>query len=99
MGWGLVEEDNIETLGIVLAKLAQKDGEAVGIQPGSCPPEGVPRRRLHRCIEPVEFIQRVHQLPWLRPDPRQPTEERQVETETTFILAEDAHRLVGRVAP
>lgn len=42
----LVQKDDIETLGIVLPKLLQKDGEAIRIEARQLPPKGRARGRV-----------------------------------------------------
>jgi hypothetical protein len=97
MGWGLVEEDDIETLGIVLPKLPQKDGEAIGIQARQLPPEGVPRRGFHRGIAPVILVEGLNDLEGLHAVARQPTREGHVQAQTTCILAKHPHGVVGHL--
>jgi hypothetical protein len=53
MRWGLVQQDNVETLPIGLTKLVEKDVEALGVQARQLPPEGLPGGGFDRRIEPV----------------------------------------------
>ena len=99
MRGGLVEEDNIETVSLVLAKLLEKDGEAGSIEAGQFPPEGVSRGGLHGRIQPVLLIEGLDDLDRLDAIGRQPPVERQVETQARFILAEEPYGLVGRLPP
>jgi hypothetical protein len=93
MRGSLVQQADIETLRLVLAKLPQKEGEAVSIQAGQLPPEGVASARLHGSIEPVVFIKRLNDLDRLAPIPGETTADRQVEPQPAFVLAEDPHGL------
>jgi hypothetical protein len=95
----LLQEDHIEAISIVLAKLAQKDREAVGIQARQLPPEGIACGRLHGGIEPVILVQRRDDLDGLHAEARESPPERQMQAETAFILAEDPHGLSRRLAP
>ena len=91
----LVQENNIETLSIVLAELLQKDAEAVRIEARQLPPEGVPRRGLHGGIEPIRLIQGLDDLERLHAVARQPPVQGQVQAQARFILTEDPYGLVG----
>jgi len=51
--WGLGQQDEVEALRIVLAKLVKKDAEALGVQAWQRPPESLPGGEFDRCIEPV----------------------------------------------
>jgi hypothetical protein len=52
-GWGLVQQENVQTPGIVLAKLIQKEAEALGIKARQLPPEGVAGGGFDRRLQPV----------------------------------------------
>ena len=93
MRWGLIQQNDIETLGIVLTQPPEEDTETVGIQAWQFPPEGVPCGGLHGGIQPVIFIERLHNLERFDPIAGEPTAERQVEPEPAFVLAEDPHGL------
>ena len=90
---GLVQPDDIETRGSMLAKLPQKDRAAVGIEAWQLPPAGVSRGRLHGAIPPGVCIARLNDLDWLDSIPCETTTDWQVETEPAFVLAEDPHGL------
>ena len=90
---GLIQQDNIEALGIVLTELFEKEAEAVGIQARQFPPEGVPRGGLHGRIQPVVLIAGLNDLEWLDSIASETTMDRQVEPEPAFVLAEDPHGL------
>lgn len=95
----LVQEEDIEAVGIVVAKLPEKDAEAVRIEARQLPPERVACGGLHGGIEPIIFIQRLNDLDGLHAIAGELTVERQVQTQPTFILAEDPYGLVGRLPP
>jgi len=95
--WSLVEEDDVETLGIVLPKLLEQATEAVGIQARQLPPEGLARRGFNRRIEPVRGIERLDDLEGLHAIPCEPTVEGQVQAQARFILAKEPYSLVGRL--
>ena len=88
---GLVKEDNIETRGLVLAKLLEKDTAAGGIEAGQLPPAGVPRGGLHGGIQPVVLIEWLTDLERLAPIPGETTAHRQVKPEPAFVWAEAPH--------
>jgi hypothetical protein len=90
----LVEEHDVETVGLALAKLSQKDAEAGGIEARQLPPEGVPRSRLHRGIEPVILIPGLDHLDGLHALACQSTANGQVEPQPAFILAEEPYGLL-----
>jgi hypothetical protein len=69
MGWGLVQQDNVQTLRLVLAKLLQKEVEAVGIEAGPLPPEGVASGGVDRRRPPVRRVQRFDDLEGCTPKP------------------------------
>jgi hypothetical protein len=95
----LIEQDDVEALGIVLAKLAQKDRETVRSQAGQLPPEGLACGRLDRRIEPVIVIEGLHHLQRFHPRARDPTAYGEMESQAAFVLAEDPHRLRGCLPP
>jgi hypothetical protein len=88
---GLIEQDNVQALRIVLPILPQQDGEAVRIEAGQLPPEGLPRGGLHGRIEPVILIQGRDELDRLHAVPREATADGHMQAQATFILAEDPH--------
>ena len=92
---GVVQQDEVETRGVVLATLVEKHGEAVGLEAGPLPPAGFARRGFHGGREPLRLVQGLNDLDGLHAIARQPPVERQVQAQTTFIVAEDSHRLVG----
>ena len=94
---GLGQQDDVATLRIALAKLVQKDAEALGVQVRQLPPEGLPSGGFDRRIQPVRLLERLDNLDRLHAIAREPTVEGQAQAEATFILAEDPHGLVGRV--
>ena len=96
---GLVQEDDIEAVAIVLAQLLQKDGEAVGIEAGPLPPEGVAGGGLYSGIEPVRLVEGLDDLDRLHAVARQPPVQRQLQAQATFILTENPYRLVRRLTP
>ena len=96
---GLVQEHHIETLSRVLTERVQKDAEAVRIEARQLPPEGLACGGLHGGREPIRLLQGLDDLDRLYAVARQPPVERQVQAQTTCILAEAPHGLVGRVPP
>ena len=96
--WGLVQEDAIEARALVLGQLLQKDVEAGGVEARQLPPAGVPRGGLPRSRAPVRLLERLDAWDRFHPVARQPTVERQVQTQARFLLAEDAHGLVRCLA-
>ena len=78
------------------AKLVKKDIEAIGVQAGQLPPERLPGSGFDRRLEPVRFLQRLDDLERLHAVACEPPVERQVQAQTTCILAEDSHGLGGR---
>ena len=92
---GLVQPDDVETLRIGLTNLVKQDSEARGVQAGPLPPERLPGRGCDRRLEPVRFLQRLDALERLHAVACEPPVERPVQAQTTFILAEDSHGLVG----
>jgi hypothetical protein len=99
MGWGLVQQDNGQTLRIVLTKLLQKEGEAVGIAAGPLPPEGVAGGGCDCRLQPGRLVQRFDALEGLHAVACAPTVEGHVQAQTTCILAADPHGLVGGWPP
>jgi hypothetical protein len=94
----LIQEHDVETVGIVLTKLAEKDGEAGGIKAGQLPPEGLACGRFHCGVQPVILIQGCDDLNRLHTIAREPPREGQMEAEPAFILAEDPDRLLRGLA-
>lgn len=98
MRWSLIEEDKVQALGIVLPKVPQKDGEALGIEAGELPPEGVARGGFHRRIEPVRFIEGLDDLEGLHALCRDPAADGEMQPQAAFILAKHPHRLLRTLA-
>jgi hypothetical protein len=98
MCWRLIEAHDIEAVGLVLAKLPQKDGEAGGIQAGQLPPEGLPSGRFHRGVQPVILIQGLDDLEGLHAIACEPPVDREVQAEPAFILTEDPDGLCRGLA-
>jgi hypothetical protein len=94
----LIEEDDIATLGIALAKLMEKDSEAVRIQAGQLPPADLPCGRFNGRIKPVILVEGGDNLERLHAIAREPTPERQVQTEPACILAEHPDGLGRRLS-
>ena len=94
----LIQEHDIEAVGIVLAKLAEKDGEAGGIEGGQLPPEGLASGRFYRGIQPVILIEGRDDLDRLHPIARESPREGQMPAEPAFILAEDPDGLLRGLA-
>jgi hypothetical protein len=94
---GLVQQDDVETLRIMLGKFVQKKGKAGGIQAGQFPPKRVARGGFDRGREPVRFVEWLDNLYRFDPAICEPTADGQVEPEATFLLAEEPYRLVGRL--
>src|SRR4029453_1187463 len=97
MGWGLIQQDNVQTLRIVLAKLMQKEVEAVGIEAGPLPPEGGAGGGFGRRIQPVRLVQRFDNLEGLHAKACHAGPGREMEAQPAFVLAENSHRLVRRL--
>jgi hypothetical protein len=98
VGWRLSQEYYIQTLSVVLPQLVKKDGEAVGIEARELPPAGLARGGLDRGLEPVILIERLNDLDRLHPSARETAADRQLQAEPAFVLAEDPHRLRGRLS-
>lgn len=62
MSRGVVEHQDIETVGVRLAELIQEQLKAGGIQGRQLPPKGGAGGRLHGGIQPGVLIQRRHDL-------------------------------------
>src|SRR5262245_39918253 len=99
MRWGLVQQKNVQTLGIVLATLVQKETEARGIKLGQLPPEGVARGGFDCRIQPGGLVQRLDDLEGLHAIARDAATDWEVEAYPAFGLADDPHRLVRRLTP
>jgi Transposase zinc-ribbon domain len=99
MGWGLIQQDDVQALRIPVATVVQNNGAARGVQAGALPPEGVACRRFHRCIEPIVRIKWLHDLDGLHPIARHAARRGQVQPEATCILTKEAHRLAGVCRP
>src|SRR5262245_14093112 len=97
MGWGLVQQDNVQTLRIVLAKLLQKEVEAVGIEAGPLPPEGVAGGGFDRRIQPVRLVQRFDDLEGLHAKTCHAATGWEMEAQPAFVVAENPHRLIRRL--
>jgi hypothetical protein len=97
LGRSLIQEDNVQPLGIVLTKFVQQEIETVGIEAGPLPPEGVAGGGLDRRRQPIRLVQGLDHLYRLHAVACEPPMDRQVQTEACFILAEDPYRLVGRL--
>jgi len=82
-----------------MSKVVQKNREALGIQAGQLPPEGIACRRIHRRIEPIGLMQGLHALDRLHPVARHAAQRGQVQPEATLILTKDPHGLRGRLSP
>ena len=94
MGWGLVQQDNVQTLRIVLAKLLQKEGDAVGIEAGPRPPKGVAGGGFDRRLQPVRLVQRCDELEGLHTPAGPAATGREMEAQPAFGVADNAHRVV-----
>jgi hypothetical protein len=57
----------MEPRGIVLAKRAQKNSAAVGLQAWQLPPAGLARGRCHSGIVPVVLVYRLNELDGVTP--------------------------------
>ena len=99
MRWGLVQQNNVQTLGIVLAKLVQQETEARGITLGQLPPEGVARGGFDCRRQPGGLVQRLDDLEGLHARARDAATAWEVEAAPAFVLAEDPHRWVRRLTP
>ena len=99
MRWGLVQQDKVQALGIVLAQLVQTKTEARGIKPGHRPPEGVARGGVDCRIQPVCLVQRLDHLEGLHTIARDAATAGEGEAAPAFVLAEDPHRLGRRLTP
>ena len=94
MGWGLVQQDHVQTLRRGLAKLLQKEAEAVGIEAGPLPPEGVAGGGFDCRIPPVRLVQRFDALEGLHAQAGHAATGREREAQPAFVVAENSHRLV-----
>ena len=97
MGWGLVQQDHVQTLRRGLAKLLQKEAEAVGIEAGPLPPEGVAGSGFDCRIQPVRLVQRFDALEGLHAKACHAATRREMEAPPAFVVAEDPHWLVRRL--
>ena len=98
MGWRLSEEHDVEVVGIVRANLPQKAGEAGGLQAGQLPPEGRPRGRFHRGVQPGILVQGLDDLEWLHAIAWEPPVDGEGQAEPAFIRAEDPDGLFRGLA-
>jgi hypothetical protein len=89
----LIEEDNVQALGLGLAAVPQQDGAARGLEAGELPPAGVARGGFHRRREPVRFIERFDDLEGLHTIARDPATHREVQAQAAFVLAKHPHGL------
>jgi hypothetical protein len=94
----LIEEDNVQALCIVPAEVLQKDREALGIEAGELPPEGVARGGFNCCIQPVRFIEGLDDLEGLHAIPRHSAADWEMQPQAAFILAKHPHRLLWALA-
>ena len=97
MRGGLVQQDNVQTLCIVLAKLLQKEGEAIGIEAGPLPPEGVAGPGFDGCLQPVRLVQRFDDLEGLHAKAGHAATRREMEAQPAFVMAAPPHRRVRRL--
>jgi len=97
MGWGLIKQDTGHALGIRLTTLRQQDGAAVGSETRPLPPAGLPRGGLHRRREPRRLLQRRDALEGLHAPAGHAAPAGAVEAQAACGVAEDPHRLGGRL--
>src|SRR4029453_3437153 len=93
MGWGLIQQDNVQTLRLVLAKRMQKEVEAVGIEAGPLPPEGVAGGGFDRRVQPGRLVQRFDALEGLHAKACPAATGREMEAQPAFVVAENSPRL------
>jgi hypothetical protein len=89
MRWRLIQEQGVEAVGIVLAKLAEKHSETVSIQVEQLPPEGIAGGRVHHGVQQVILVQGLDDLDRLHAIAGEPPGERQMQAELAFSLVED----------
>jgi hypothetical protein len=94
MGWGLVSQDTVPTLSLGWAKLMQPAGEAVGLEAGPLPPEGVAGGGFDRRLQPGRLVQRCNDLEGLHAQACHAATGREMEAQAAFVVAENPHRLV-----
>jgi hypothetical protein len=75
----------------------QKEAEAVGIEAGPLPPEGVAGRGFDCRIQPVRLVQRFDDLEGLHANTGHAATSREMEAQSAFVMAADPHRLVRRL--
>lgn len=86
VGGGVVEHQEVEGVGFLLAEVIQEQLEAGGVQPGEFQPKGVSRGRLDGGVEPAVFVKRSHHFQGFDPTGGDASSHRQVQTNTGFIL-------------
>ena len=99
MRGGLVQQDAVQTPGIVLATLVQKETDAVSIEARALPAEGVAGRGCARRLPPVRLVHWGDDLDRLHTVAREPTVAGPGQAQTPCSLAEAPHRLVGGLPP
>mgnify|MGYP007132099767 CR=1 FL=1 len=89
MRGGVVEDQDIETVGIVTAEVLQEGLKTAAIQGGHFQPEGVPGGGFHGGVEPVGLVEGRIGLEGLDPASGEAARLREMESETAFVLKED----------
>ena len=97
--WRLVEEHAVGTFRLMVAKLVQEDGTAVGIEARHLPPAGIAGGGFDRRIQPVRLVEGLDALHGLHPVAREAAMDGQREAQTAVVLAENPHGLLGRLPP
>lgn len=89
MRGGVVEDQDIETVGIVTAEVLQEGLKTAAIQGGHFQPEGVPGGGFHGGVEPIVLVEGRIGLEGLDPASGEAARLREMESETAFVLKED----------
>ena len=88
----------MQALGLGLADVPQKDGEALGSEAGALPPAGVARGGFQRRLEPGRVRERCADLEGLHAIPCDPATHREGQAQAAFVLAKHPHGLPRALA-
>lgn len=97
MGGGLVQQDQVPTLSLMLAELLPKEVEAVGIEAGPLPPEGGAGGGVPCRLHPVRLGQRCDDLEGLHAKAWHAATGREMEAHPACVVAANPPRLGRRL--
>ncbi len=92
MGGGVVEYQEVEGVGLLLAEVIQEQLKTGGVQSGQIQPERLTRDGLDGGVKPAVLVTRSHHFQGFDAMGGDPASHREVETEAGFILPPQAHR-------